>query len=121
MEQHCRATGSTNLQTILSYRQTPLADRLLTKEQLQAIDQGTETELLAPLTLAFCPDSSLVQIRETVAPEVLFCSDYPYSSSVSKSLIEHFATSARKLIETRNLDSNSIIFTIHIPYNIAGN
>jgi SAM-dependent methyltransferase len=109
LEQHCRATGSTNLQTILSYGQTPLADRLLTKEQLQAIDQGTETELLAPLTRAYCPDSALVQIRETVSPEVLFCSDYPYFSSVSKSLVEHFAASARRLIETRNLNSNSLV------------
>jgi SAM-dependent methyltransferase len=108
-EKHCRASGSPNLQTILSYGRTPLADRLLTRAQLGAIDQGTETELLAPLTLAYCPDSALVQIRETVSPEVLFGSDYPYFSSVSKSLVEHFAASARKLLETRNLDSNSLV------------
>ena len=76
---------------------------------MQAIDQRTERELLATLTLIFCPDSSLVQIRETVSPEVLFCSDYPYYSSVSKSLVEHFAGSARKLLETRNLGSNSLV------------
>jgi SAM-dependent methyltransferase len=108
-EEGCRATGSQDLQTILSYGPTPLADRLLTREQLQAIDQGTETELLAPLTLAYCPDSALVQIRETVSPEVLFCSDYPYFSSVSKSLVAHFATSARQLLESRALDSNSLV------------
>lgn len=111
-EQRCRASGSTNLQTILPYGQTPLSDRLLTAEQLQAIEQGTESELLAPLTLVFCPNSALVQIKETVAPEVLFYEDYPYYSSVSKSLVQHFAASARKLIKTRDLDSNSLVIEV---------
>jgi SAM-dependent methyltransferase len=108
-EQRCRASGSSNLQTILSYGQTPLSDRLLTAEQLQTIEQKEEAELLAPLTLVFCPDSALVQIKETVSPEVLFYEDYPYFSSVSKSLVQHFAASARNLIETRKLDSNSLV------------
>ena len=34
--------------------------------------QLDQPELTAPLTLAFCPDCSLVQILETVKPEVLF-------------------------------------------------
>ncbi len=108
-EQRCRASGSTNLQTILAYGQTPLADRLLTAEQLRAIEEGIEPELLAPLTLVFCPDSALVQIRETVSPEVLFDKDYPYFSSVSKSLLAHFAASAGELIETRDLEANSLV------------
>ncbi len=108
-EQSCRASGSTNLQLILAYGQTPLADRLLTAEQLQAIEQQAEQELLAPLSLVFCPDSALVQIKETVSPEVLFYKDYPYFSSVSKSLLQHFEASARELIETRKLDANSLV------------
>jgi SAM-dependent methyltransferase len=105
----CRASGSSNLQTILSYGHTPLADRLLTSQQLQAIERGTEIELLAPLTLVFCSHCALVQINETVSPEVLFYEEYPYFSSISKSLLQHFATSARDLIETRQLDSNSLV------------
>ena len=108
-EQQCRASGSTNLQTILVYGQTPLADRLLTTAQVQAIEQGREPELLAPLTLVFCPESALVQIKETVDPEVLFYKDYPYFSSVSKSLLQHFATSAQELIQARQLDTKSLV------------
>jgi SAM-dependent methyltransferase len=108
-EQHCRASNSANLQQILAYGQTPLADRLLTAEQIQAIEQGLESELLAPLTLVFCPDSTLVQIKETVSPEVLFYKDYPYFSSVSKSLLQHFAASAYELIETRKLSKHSLV------------
>lgn len=33
-------------------------------------------EPFVPLTLVFCQDCSLVQITETVFPEVLFCNDY---------------------------------------------
>ena len=44
------------------------------------------------LTVAEC---ALVQITETVPPEILFCRSYPYYSSVSKSLREHFAASKK--------------------------
>jgi SAM-dependent methyltransferase len=71
----------------------------LTEAQLE------EEEIFAPLTLAFCEDCKLVQIMETVPPEILFCRDYPYFSSVSKSLLEHFGASAHNLIQTRSLVS----------------
>lgn len=102
-ERRCRASGSSNLEVILSFGHTPLADRLLTEAQLN------EPELIAPLTLVFCPDSALVQIAETVDPEVLFYAEYPYFSSVSKSLLEHFGASARALIERRRLDTGSLV------------
>jgi SAM-dependent methyltransferase len=102
-EQHCRASGSPNLEVILPFGETPLADRLLTQAQLN------EPELIAPLTLVFCPDSALVQIAETVDPEVLFYAEYPYFSSVSKSLLQHFGASAQELIERRQLTSDSLV------------
>ncbi len=102
-EQQCRACGSPNLEVILSFGETPLADRLLTASQLE------EPEIIVPLTLAFCPDSALVQIVETVSPDILFGGDYPYFSSVSKSLLEHFGASARAIIEKRHLDKDSLV------------
>jgi SAM-dependent methyltransferase len=102
-EQHCRASGSPNLEVILPFGETPLADRLLTQAQLN------EPELIAPLTLVFCPDSALVQIAETVDPEVLFYAEYPYFSSVSKSLLQHFGASAQELIERRQLTNDSLV------------
>ncbi|MCI0562691.1 MAG: hypothetical protein MN733_29780, partial [Nitrososphaera sp.] len=98
----CRSCGHTNLQPILSFGRTPLADRLLTKEQLG------QPELTAPLNLVFCPDCTLVQITETVPPEILFYEDYPYFSSVSKSLLQHFGSSAKELIPSRKLTSSSL-------------
>jgi SAM-dependent methyltransferase len=99
----CRACGARGVEPILSFGHTPLADALLTHEQL------SEPELTAWLDLVFCPACSLVQITETVPPEVLFCRNYPYFSSVSKSLLAHFAESAEHILATRNLGPDSLV------------
>jgi SAM-dependent methyltransferase len=101
--QTCRACGHSELESILSFGDTPLADALLTEDRL------TLPELTAPLDLAFCPHCGLVQITETVSPEILFCQDYPYFSSVSKALLQHFRSSAEAIIESRKLDRNSLV------------
>lgn len=99
----CLSCGNSNLNPIISFGYTPLADNLLTREQLDA------AEYTAPLDLVFCPECSLVQITEIVPPEILFCQDYPYFSSVSASLLKHFGNSAKNLIKSRNLDSSSLV------------
>ncbi len=99
----CLSCGNSTLESIVSFGYTALADNLLTREQLDL------PEYTAPLDLAFCPECGLVQITEIVPPEILFCQDYPYFSSVSASLLKHFGDSAKNLIETRNLDSNSLV------------
>lgn len=99
----CRSCGSKRLEPVLSLGVTPLADRLVTIEQLR------QPELTAPLDVVFCPGCSLVQITATVSPEILFRQDYPYFSSVSKSLVEHFSESAQRIIETRKLNEDSLV------------
>lgn len=106
IESSCRSCGSTNLKKIISFGRSPLADRLVMKEQL------TEPEITAPLTLYFCPDCSLVQIQETVSPEILFDKNYPYFSSVSPSLVKHFRESALDIIKMKNLDSDSFVIEL---------
>jgi SAM-dependent methyltransferase len=99
----CRSCGCADLKPILDLGVTPLADRILTQEQLD------KPEITAPLKLVFCPQCSLVQITVSVPPEILFCEDYPYYSSVSKYLMEHFGQSARELIETRGLGGDHLV------------
>ncbi len=84
----CRACGAGGLQEVLSLGRTPLANALLTERALG------EPEPTFPLDVAFCPRCALVQITETVPPEVLF-RDYPYFSSCSETAVE----SARLLVE----------------------
>lgn len=100
---NCRLCESNGLLPVVSLGTTPLADGLLHERQLH------EHDITAPLDLAFCPACALVQITETVSPEILFCRDYPYYSSVSPQLLEHFAGSARNLIARRKLGPQSMV------------
>ena len=102
----CRACGSDNRREILALGNMPLADGLLSIAQLD------QPEPHFPLTVLFCEDCALVQIRETVAPELLYCQDYPYYSSVSEAWVAHCRENARELIETRRLDSTSLALEI---------
>ena len=102
----CRSCSSDGLHQILDLGKTPLADRLLTKDQIQL------PELKAPLRLAFCPKCTLVQIMDIVSPEILFGADYPYFSSVSQSFLDHCRKSALTLIENRQLASGSRVIEI---------
>lgn len=99
----CRACGSTKLLPVLDLGSTPLADRLIASAHLN------DPEVIVPLEVVFCPHCALVQITETVDPGLLFCQDYPYYSSVSPTLLEHFRSSANDLIATRLLGPDSLV------------
>ncbi len=71
LAQSCRSCGSSQMESVLDLGSTPLADRLLTQTQLE------QPEPVFPLEVAFCPGCGLMQILETVPPEVLFCEEYP--------------------------------------------
>ena len=105
-ERRCRSCSGAELETILAFGETPLADRLLTAAQLAAPD------IKAPLTLRFCRACSLVQIAETVRPEILFDSEYPYFSSVSSTLLAHSRANALELIEQQRLGPDSLVVEI---------
>ena len=102
----CRSCGHSDLQLVVSFGQTPLADRLLTEKQLD------QPEFIVPLDLVFCPDCTLVQIDETVSPEILFGEDYPYFSSVSETLLRHSRDNAEELTRSRKLGSSSLVVEI---------
>jgi SAM-dependent methyltransferase len=105
-ETACRACGGGDLRTVLAFGEIPLADRLLTADEL------AKPDVRVPLTLVLCPACSLVQIAETVTPEVLFGGDYPYFSSVSSTLLAHSRANAEELIERRRLGPGSLVVEI---------
>jgi SAM-dependent methyltransferase len=105
-ETRCRSCASADLAPIMSFGRTPLADRLLCEAELGAPD------VTAPLDLVLCRACSLVQITETVAPEVLFGGDYPYFSSVSSTLLAHSRANALELIPRLRLGSGSLVVEI---------
>jgi len=83
----------------------PLANALRAQEQL------TLSEETFPLDLVFCPQCTLVQITETVAPEKLF-REYFYFSSFSDTLLHNAHGIAERLISLCNLNKDSFVVEI---------
>ncbi|MDW8344337.1 MAG: class I SAM-dependent methyltransferase [Verrucomicrobiae bacterium] len=101
----CRACGASPLKIFLSLGRTPLANSLLTADQLR------QPEPTYPLEVAFCPECSLVQITETVPPEILF-RDYVYFSSVSDTVVANARAMVADLLATQPLSSNSLVIEV---------
>lgn len=104
-ETTCRSCGCAGLTTVLSLGKTPLANSLLTAAQLEL------PEPTYPLDLAFCRSCTLVQITETVPPEILF-RDYLYFSSFSDTMPRHARTLTQRLVGERHLDQSSLAVEI---------
>ena len=99
----CRACGERRIDCFLNLGMMPLADRMLTKEQL------LKPEPRYPLEMAFCSKCGLVQILETVDPKVLFCDNYPYYSSFSPALLRHSRDNVMDLVQSRKLSAKSYV------------
>jgi len=101
----CRSCGSPNLKLLFSFGRVPLANSLLTAEQLH------QPEPTYPLDLVFCPACTLVQITEDVPPERLF-REYLYFSSYSDAMLRHAQELAENLAKSRHLNSRSLVVEI---------
>lgn len=97
----CRSCGHDALEPILSLGETPLANALLSAEDLE-----TEEHRFA-LDLVFCPACSLVQITETVRPDILF-SHYAYFSSFSDSFVTSSRALAKRVARDCGLNEGSL-------------
>lgn len=86
----CRACAGTDLVDLHAFGALPLANALLPGADGDplAVDPAVADERRVPLTLALCPACSLLQLRETVDPEVLFA-DYRYFSSYAVSTVAY--------------------------------
>jgi hypothetical protein len=92
----CRSCGHHDLDAVLDLGRLPLANALLTVEQLALPEDRF------PLELYFCPRCALVQIGESLPPERLF-SDYAYASSYSDTMVEHARVLVEALVDARRL------------------
>lgn len=104
-ETNCRSCGADGLRPLLSLGRMPLANALLTAEQLN------QPEATYPLDLAFCTRCALVQITETVPPEQLF-KDYVYFSSFSDTMLAHARTLVERLVDQRRLDRSRLVVEV---------
>jgi hypothetical protein len=97
----CRSCGDSRLSMVLSLGTTPLAN------SLPLISAGDAPEARYPLELVFCESCTLLQITETVPPEILF-RDYRYFSSFSDTMLRHAKDIADRMSTDLSLGKNSL-------------
>ncbi len=102
----CRSCGSDRLTTFLDLGLQPIANALVEP------DRVGQPEDRYPLEVAHCADCALVQVTESLPPEVLFGRDYPYFSSFSPALLKHSRDHALALIAERGLGPDSLVVEV---------
>jgi len=98
----CRSCAGTRFSPVIDLGETPLANALLGAEMLD------KSEPRYPLNTVICEDCSLVQITETVPPDVLF-SDYVYFSSFSETAVTSAKALTERLARERGLKASSLV------------
>jgi len=98
----CRSCGQNGLVSVLDLGLMPLANALL------SADQVDRPEPTYPLELAFCPRCSLAQLLETVPPETLFA-HYVYFSSFAQTMLDHARALADELTAAEQLGPDSLV------------
>lgn len=101
----CRSCGEANFIPVLDLGMTPLANSLLTAEQL------TTHEPSFPLNVVMCSACSLVQLDYTVPPESMF-SNYVYFSSFSTTMLDHAKTLVNQVVAERKLGAQHRVIEI---------
>jgi SAM-dependent methyltransferase len=102
---HCRSCDEPNLDLVLSFGRTPLANALLTEKQL------SEPEATFPLDLVICPRCSLVQITETVPPKLLFTNSLDLTT-FSDATLRHTEDLVAQLVKSRRLNGHSKVVEV---------
>jgi C-methyltransferase C-terminal domain/Putative zinc binding domain/Methyltransferase domain len=103
---NCRSCGSSDLHLILDLGSQPIANAILSEEEL------SRPETRYPLAVTFCQACALLQLTETVPPDILYRGCYPYLSSFSPALLKHSAEHVETLIRKYKLDASSFVVEV---------
>jgi SAM-dependent methyltransferase len=98
----CRSCGGARFAPVIDLGSTPLANALIDEASL------SQQESRFPLKVVLCEDCTLVQITETVPPEVLF-SNYVYFSSFSDTAVASAKALVQRLVQKRGLGASSLV------------
>src|SRR5258705_6780797 len=99
----CRISGSPMLADVLSLGNQPLANSLK--------EAPSSPELKVPLTVSYCSESSLLQIRETIRKEILF-SQYVWVSGTAQATRDWAVRFAGAVAEIASLGADDLVLEI---------
>jgi SAM-dependent methyltransferase len=106
---NCRSCGSDDLRVILDLGSHPIANALLSEEDL------SRPEERFTLAVAFCRACALLQVTETIPPDTLYRRDFPYFSSSSPALLKHSAEHVEDL--ARKYQLGPLSFVVEVASN----
>lgn len=106
MISYCRSCGGDDLQVVLDLGYQPIANALLSEEDLD------RQEAKFALAVVFCPACALLQVTETIPADTLYRRDYPYFSSSSPALLKHSAEHVDALVSKYGLGPHSLVVEV---------
>ena len=100
----CRISDSTNLVPVLSLGEQYLSG-IFPSEKNKKISKG-------PLDLVWCPDSGLVQLKQSYSLVEMYGDNYGYRSGLNQSMINHLTQKAKYLEKLCNITSGDLVVDI---------
>ena len=101
----CRICGSVKMVKILDLGVMPPANSFLEKNDLN------KREAAFPLRVYFCPDCTLLQLRDKVDPSFMF-RHYAYMTSASRPLVDYFTEYGNELIKKFIKSKNDFVVEV---------
>ena len=101
----CRLCEEKNLELVVPLEPTPVAEKYLTKNQLN------QKEIICPLDLYMCKSCGHVQLLDIIDPKFLY-SDYTYSSGNSSGLVKHFKEYADNIVNKYKPKEGSLVVDV---------
>jgi hypothetical protein len=100
----CRISGSTTLIKVLS-----LGEQYLTGVFPKSIDEKITK---GPLDLVWCPDSGLLQLKQSYSLDEMYGDNYGYRSGLNKSMVKHLTHKVNGLEKLIALSENDLVIDI---------
>ncbi len=100
----CRISGSSNLKTVLSLGEQYLTG-VFPKNKDEKITKG-------PLDLVWCPDSGLLQMKQSFSLDEMYGDNYGYRSGLNKSMVKHLTHKIHGLEKLAELKENDLVIDI---------
>jgi hypothetical protein len=100
----CRVSGSENLVSVLN----------LGHQELTGVFPRTHGEKVTsgPLELVWCPDSGLLQLRDSYEPSEMYGENYGYRSGLNQSMVNHLTDKVRTLERLVPLKAGDVVVDI---------
>jgi len=101
---NCRISGSSNLISILSLGEQYLTG-IFPKSKDEIITKG-------PLDVVWCPDSGLLQMRQSYSTSEMYGDNYGYRSGLNSSMVKHLQQKIKTLERLVKPNDNDLVIDI---------